>query len=292
MVKSFASTIISCLSWFITDNGFCTGTDNYAFPVHYGNWQGKISRYISVEEAEHILSCFLSESKDNFFSLFYVSDYKDTYIGKNLLQNGENIYLKRYRLRDASKEVRRRNILRRCLAKKSFNAFYQLNKKGIKAVSPLFYVMRKGRWIAEDVILVNKGSSSNHTVKSVMADLAGKEELHLLAMNLGYYVARLQSKGILFSELYQNLIAVNQGYFWSFVLCDLDEMRSLSEKRTFKHMKNIESLRDEIRHYGDVFVRDFDYGYYKQWRIIINEAKFQRNEKQKDSAFNSFGGII
>ena len=253
--------ISSTLSWFMTDNALYPGVDKHSSPLRYENWSGRYSEYISRQEAESIVSRFICPEKDENFTLFFVSDYKDTYLGKNFLKDGSDIYLKHYRMTDAPREIRLRNVLRRCLARKNFNAFYQLHQKNIEAVKPLFYVMKRGRWIPDEVIAVSKGASGNKTIETLMADSRDNDEFRLLAVNLGSYVAELQSREILFKELYRNLIAVNQTTHWDFILCDLDEIRSVSEKRLYKHRKHVEKLRKKIKRYGDAFLHAFDQGY-------------------------------
>ncbi len=265
-ISSIGKEISSSLAWFMTDNALYPGVNQWSSSWRHQNWAGSISRYISPEEAESIMKAFLSPDRDKKFRLFFVSDYKDTYRGEKLLHDGCDVYLKHYRMNDAPREIRIRNVIRRCLARKNFNAFYQLRKKNIEAVYPLFYVMKKGRWIPDEVIAVSKGAAGNRTIENIMPDGRDNDALHLLAVNLGSYVAELQFKEILFKELYRNLIAIQKTTHWEFILCDLDEIRSVSERRFSKHKKHVEKLRKKIKRYGDSFLHAFDQGYQKTVR--------------------------
>ncbi len=261
LISSVRTEISSSLAWFMTDNALYPGVDQCSASLRHQNWEGRISRYISPAEAESVMKAFLSPDRDKHFRLFFVSDYKDTYLGEKLLHDGCDVYLKHYRMNDAPREIRIRNVIRRCLARKNFNAFYQLHKKNIEAVYPLFYVMKKGRWIPDEVIAVSKGAAGNRTIENIMANNRDNDALNLLAVNLGSYVAELQFKEILFKELYRNLIAIPKTTHWDFILCDLDEIRSVSEKRFSKHKKHVEKLRRKIKRYGDSFLHAFDQGY-------------------------------
>jgi len=94
----------------------------------------------------------------------------------------------------------------------------------------------KGRWIPDEVIAVSKGAAGNRTIENIMADGRDNDALHLLAVNLGSYVAELQ-----FKELYRNLIAIQKTTHWEFILCDLDEIRSVSERRFSKHKSTLKN---------------------------------------------------
>ena len=255
----------SCISWFRTDNALYGSMRGRTKAIKHDNWKGRKSEYFTGKETHNILNCFFLR-REKYFSLSSVSDYKDTYVGKNLLLGGQDVYLKVYRVKDAPIRIRIRNILRRCLARKSFVAFYELKKKNIKAVLPLFYVMEQGSWISDRVIFASIGADSNRTVEGLLALPLAYEKKEQMMLNLGSYMAGLQFRGVLYGEIFRNLIAIDQGSDWSFMLCDLDEMRSVSEARTSRHEKVIEALAHEIEKREPSFLYSFYRGYRKELR--------------------------
>lgn len=262
---SVRNKLSSCIAWFRTDNALYGGMKSHTETIKHDRWKGKRSEYLTKEEVHNILSCFLSR-REECFSLLSFSDYKDTYLGKNLLPGGHDVYVKFYRVKDAPLRIRIRNILRRCLARKSFVAFYELKKKNIKAVLPLFYVIEQGSWISDRVIFASFGAESNRTVERLLALPLAYEKKEQMMLDLGSYIARLQFRGILYGEIFRNLIGIDKGSYWSFMLCDLDEMRSVSEKRPSRHNKVIESLAHEIEKRGPSPLHHFYQGYRKELR--------------------------
>ncbi len=274
-LRSVRNEFSSCISWFRTDNALYGSMKSRTEAIKHDNWKGRRSEYLTQREAHNILSCFFSR-REECFSLLSISDYKDTYIGKNLLQGCHDVYLKFYRVKDAPVRIRIRNILRRCLARKSFAAFYELKKKNIKAVLPLFYVMEQGSWISDRVIFASVGADSNQTVERLLTFPLAYEQKEQMMLGLGSYVAGLQSRGILYGEIFRNLIAIDQDGSWSFMLCDLDEMRSVSEKRPSRHDKIIETLAHEIEKWGPSLLHHFYRGYRKELRRNSHEINVKK----------------
>lgn len=268
----------SCISWFRTDNALYGSMKSHTEAIKHDNWKGRRSEYLTEEEAHNILSCFFSRTEE-CFSLLSISDYKDTYLGKNLLLGGHDVYLKFYRVKDAPVRIRIRNILRRCLARKSFVAFYELKKKNIKAVLPLFYVMEQGSWISDRVIFASVGAGSNRTVEGLLALPLAYEKKEQMMLNLGSYMAGLQFRGVLYGEIFRNLIAIDQGSYWSFILCDLDEMRSVSEARPSRHNKVIETLAHEIEKREPSLLHHFYRGYRKELRRNSHEMDVKKRSQ-------------
>jgi len=268
----------SLISWFRTDNALYGSMKGCSAAIRHGYWRGRRSEYLTEEETHSILSCFLSR-REKHFSLFSVSDYKDTYIGKNLLPGGRDVYLKLYRIKDAPRRIRLRNVLRRCLARKSFVLFYELKKKNVRAVLPLFYVRKQGGWIPEEAIFASAGAGSDRTIKLLLALPLAEEKRKRMLLNLGSYLADLQCKGILYGELYQNLIPVDRGAYWSFILCDLDEMRSIAERRDFRHEKVLRILGQEIGKRGSALLSYFHWGYQRQGEIIHRNKSERKSQR-------------
>jgi hypothetical protein len=240
-------TLTSLFSVLITENGLFNHWKKETSPFRYKDWQGRISHRLSEETARDILDCFLSSGRPRYFSLFYQSDYKKTYRGKNLLPDEREIYLKFYQLSEAPRKIRIRNVFRRSLARKGFNLYYPLKEKGVKTVDPLFYIRKKGGLIPDAAIYVSYALESNQTLDHLMVEKVGSEKWSRLLMDLGGYVGALVAKGILYGELYRNLIPIDRGDRWEFHLCDLDEMRAISEKREARQFKYVEDFRKKIR---------------------------------------------
>jgi hypothetical protein len=119
----------------MTDNALYPGVDKHSSPLRYENWSGRYSEYISRQEAESIVSRFICPEKDENFTLFFVSDYKDTYLGKNFLKDGSDIYLKHYRMTDAPREIRLRNVCAGASPEKTSMLFISCIKKTSKPLS-------------------------------------------------------------------------------------------------------------------------------------------------------------
>lgn len=255
----------SCISWFRTDNALYGSVNGHTEAIRHGNWKGRKSEYLTEEETHNILSCFFSRREECFF-LLSVSDYKDTYLGKNLISGGRDVYLKFYRVKDAPVQIRIRNILRRCLARKSFAVFYELKKRNVRAVLPLFYVREKGNWISDRVIFASIGADSSCTVEYILAHPIDYKKKEKMMLDLGSYVAGLQFRGILYGEIFKNLIAIDKGNYWRFMLCDLDEMRSVSEKRLYRYDKVIKTLAHEIEERESSLLQHFYRGYQEEFR--------------------------
>lgn len=87
-----------------------------------------------------------------------------------------------------------------------------------------------------------------------------------MMLDLGSYVAGLQFRGILYGEIFKNLIAIDKGNYWRFMLCDLDEMRSVSEKRLYRYDKVIKTLAHEIEERESSLLQHFYRGYQEEFR--------------------------
>lgn len=69
---------------------------------------------------------------------------------------------------------------------------------------------------------------------------------------------------------------IDQGSSWSFMLCDLDEMRSVSEKRPSRHNKVIETLAHEIEKREPSLLQHFYRGYRKELRRNSHEINVKK----------------
>lgn len=276
--SGFRNHLSSWISWFRTDNALYGSMRGRAESIKHDNWEGRRSEYLTEKEAHNILNCFFLR-REKCFSLPSVSDYKDTYVGEKLLLGRQDVYLKYYRVKDAPIRIRIRNILRRCLARKSFVAFYELKKRNIKAVLPLFYVREQGSWISGRVIFASVGADSNRTVEGLLALPLAYEKKEQMMLNLGSYMAGLQVRGILYGEIFRNLIAIDRGSYWSFLLCDLDEMRSVSERRPSRHSKVIETLTHEIEKRGPSLLHHFYRGYREELRRNSHETDVKKGSR-------------
>ncbi len=191
-------TLSSLLSVFITENGLYQNWEKETFPFHYKDWQGRGSQQLPPETIRNILDSFFSSERGDSFSLFYQMDYKKTYIGKNLLPEGQDLYLKFYQLTEAPMKIRLRNVFRRSLARKGFNLYYPLKEKGVNSVVPLFYVRKKAQLIPDSAIYASYASESNQTLDRLAEKKVGPEKWFRLIRDLGTYVGDLMSKGVLY----------------------------------------------------------------------------------------------
>lgn len=261
------------LSRILTENGLFRAWKKHISPLNFKDWKGIRSNYLSEEEAVRILAAFLYRRDENFF-LFFRSDYKYTYIGRNLLKDGKEIYLKHYKVYEAPAKIRWRNIFRKTIARKGLNLYYVLKEKGIGAVCPLFYTYTSEGIVPHEAIFASRSAESNKTLEVTLKEGLEKEKLYILIRDLGTYIGTLHTKGILHGELHRNLIPLYRGNTYSFLLCDLDEMRSVSGMSERHRQKYLKTLRRKIEKHDKAFLLLFD----EKYRESLSK-KFLHDEK-------------
>lgn len=134
--------------------------------------------------------------------------------------------------------------------------------------------MEQGSWISDRIIFASV--DSNRTVERLLALPSAYEKKEQMMLGLGSYVAGLQCRGVLYGEIFRNLIAIDRGSYWSFLLCDLDEMRSVSEGRPSRHNKVIETLTHEIEKREPSLLHHFYRGYREELRRNSHEMDVKK----------------
>ena len=240
-----------------------------ATPFSIEGWKGRYDNSILGETVKQIFTTFFSQDRQKTFKLFFTSDYKYTYIGQDLLLDGRDVYLKYYRVCQAPSKIRLRNLLRGTIARKGMNLYYPLKQKGIEAVQPLFYAMGKKVIIPDEAIFASASAGSNETLEPVLHKMKEEGNLLSLVKALGSYVGYLHRQRVLYGELYRNLIPLADGNEWRFVLCDLDEMRSLSGMSDKHRNKYLKKLRTQLAALGGSALDHFDEAYQRSLRQSI-----------------------
>ena len=250
------------ISQFLAENGLYRRWKRDTVPFYLSGWRGRRDWSISQETVNRIISTFSSGKRKGHFSLFFTSDYKYTYIGYDLLPDGQEIYLKHYRVSEAPRIIRFRNLLRRALAKKAMSAYYILREMEIETVKPLCYARREKVPVPDEAVFVSVAASRNVTLERVLQEEKGPG-LVSLARSLGSYIGELHKKGVLHGELHKNIIPLKKTTAWRFVLCDLDELRSVAGMSEKHRIKYLGKLRDNLSLAGDSALADFDEAYRK-----------------------------
>ncbi|MDX9786796.1 MAG: hypothetical protein RBT11_08465 [Desulfobacterales bacterium] len=260
---SMGANSISCrIAIFRTDNGLYGEWKNKTSPFSIKGWRGRRDHSISDIEVEKMLEAFFSEERNAFFTPFYASDYKHTYVSGSVLSQNKDVYLKHYKVHEAPLKIRARNLLRRTLAKKAMCAYYRLKEMGIDAVEPLFYARREGLFIPREAVFASLSTGTNQTLAAVLQREHQKGELLPLVRALGAFMGDLHRKGVLYAEPVTNLLPVAQGDSWRFVLCDLDEMRSLGGMTQQQRVKYLAKLRTTLFNLEKAALTEFDTTYH------------------------------
>jgi hypothetical protein len=192
--------------------------------AHRGLW-GRRDLGLSREQACRVLELFFGGQRRRWFQPFYHRDYRDTYFAPQL---AGGLYLKHYQVDRAPARVRRRNLLRRTLALKGMCLHYPLRAKGVPSVRPLLCAWREALPVAREAVLVCRAEPCHETLAQVMESSLDPQGKLSLARETGRFVAMLHRRRVWHGELPTNLLACPQAGGWRLVLCDLDEMRSIS----------------------------------------------------------------
>jgi hypothetical protein len=157
------------------------------------------------------------------------------------------VYLKHYLVDQAPPRIRRRNLLRRSLALKGMSLHYPLRAKGVPSVRPLLCAWREGLPVAHEAVLVCRAEPCHQTLAQAMASDLSVQEKRSLAREAGRFLALLHSRHVWHGELPTNLLACPRPDGWSLVLCDLDEMRSVSGDSPRHRRRYLEDVVRSLR---------------------------------------------
>lgn len=256
---------------FMTKNGLFGEWKKYSASFATDKWWGYCDKSYKEEIVLDILDKF-NNDREHFFELFHSSTYKDTYISDKFLPNA-TIYLKHYRVFDAEykkSEIIKRNLFRRNLAKKAYNLYYTLKKRGIRSVEPLFYAGVQGSFISKEAILVTIGTSETITLKTYLARLdplknsisdyseeyfqslkvsGEKEKIENLLGGFGKFVKKLHQEGVIIwhKELLANTLIEENENRWEYMLCDLDTIKCIGEISDLWAQKDTKRLDYRLR---------------------------------------------
>lgn len=136
---------------------------------------GEYNNKHNLEEVENILHLFQTQ-RDEHFEFIRQSDYRDTWRSKNL---PTNYFIKEYRVFESKYRkilVYKKNILRRCLAKKSFVVNNQLQEFGIPTIENLCYAANNGSYISKSAFYISIAEKSAVTIKYYFINWLQKAE--------------------------------------------------------------------------------------------------------------------